>query len=75
MKTKMLQFIKLIQEHQSGLFRIAVLLVLIYCAHLLQVIADKEVDLMGIESELSDISSKLADIDSTLSFIQMESTE
>lgn len=67
MKNKIIQVAKFIQQNQTGLFRIAVLLIMIYWTSLLYNIADNMPDLWSIESELGSISSKLDDIDSTLS--------
>lgn len=66
MKDRIIQSIKWAQENQNGLFKIAVLFILIYWTILFQNIADNYVDVSGVELELSDISRKLVDIDTSL---------
>jgi hypothetical protein len=66
MKNWIMRVFKFIQENQNGLFKIAVLLILLYWTHLFKFISYNGVDLSSIESVLNDISSKLADIDTTL---------
>jgi hypothetical protein len=56
MKTKILQACKFIQENQSGLFKIAILLILLYWTHLLKTLSYIESDLSSIETELRYIS-------------------
>lgn len=68
MKNKFLKVINFIQQKQTGLFRVAVLLIMVYWTYLLHDIADNMPELWSVESELGSISSKLDDIDSTLSF-------
>lgn len=66
MKGKIIQTIKWAQENQNGLFKIAVLFILVYWTVIFQNIADNYVDISGVELELSDISRKLGDIDTSL---------
>lgn len=66
MKIKSIQAIKWAQENQNGLFKIAVLLILVYWTVIFQNIADNYVDISGVELELSDISRKLGGIDTSL---------
>lgn len=68
MKNKILDIVRFVQENQSGLFKIAVLLIMLYWTQIFCDIAKyiKYLDLSSIETELSSISEKLADIDLAL---------
>lgn len=66
MKNKLLKIVQLIQENQNGLFKIAILLILIYWTCIFKNIANNYVDLSGVQDELSNIASKLDGIESTL---------
>lgn len=68
MKNKIIQVVKWIQENQNGLFKIAVLIILVYWSFLLCDIRDNTAaNLWGIENAINEATSKLIDIDSTLS--------
>ena len=56
MKNNILQAFKFIQENQSGLFKIAILLILLYWTYLFKIISYVESDLSSIETELRYIS-------------------
>jgi len=68
MKNKISQIIQFVQENQSGLFKIAVLLIMIYWTQIFCDISKhiKNIDLSSVETDLSIISEKLTAIDLTL---------
>jgi len=66
MKNKIIQAVKWVQENQNGLFKIAVLLILLYWTTIFKNIADNSYDLTWIQNEISNVSKSLDDINSTL---------
>lgn len=68
MKNKISHIIQFVRENQSGLFKIAVLLIMIYWTQIFCDIAKhiKNIDLSSVETDLSIISEKLTAIDLTL---------
>ena len=66
MKNIITKGLNFIQENQNGLFKIAVLLILLYCTHILKDISNIYIDLSSVETELSDIASKLSGIEMAL---------
>lgn len=68
MKNKILKLLRLIQDNQNGLFKIVVLMILLYWTHIFNDIAFNInwLSTSGIESELNAISDKLDSINMTL---------
>lgn len=71
MKDKFLKVIQVIQQKQTGLFRITVLSLLIYCAYQLHNISENTPDISSIESEVSSISATLDEVKSDLSSLSL----
>lgn len=68
MKNKILQVIGFVQENQSGIFKIAILLIMLYWTQIFCDISKhlKNIDLSSVETDLNIISEKLTSIDLTL---------
>ncbi len=61
MKSKIFAIFYYIRDHQQGLFRIAIIVILLYWTMLFKHIIDYTPDTSGIESKLDQIDTTLRD--------------